>query len=288
MNKLSTFSIKLIAVITMTIDHLAGIGWRIPLFDTYGRQMRLIGRIAAPLFLFCLVQGAAHTKNRRKMIVRIYLMGLCTGVMDAMVNFLWGDSIGVHSYGNILFDFFYVVLLIELLEQLRETAKTRSRKALLIILAGAAFIAAPILLYQALDKLPMDSLSMEMRFFVHDLMAGCLPVYLNYGWPFVILGVLMYVARTKNKQCLTYLAFCLLCFAGHFAVRWGFRQLWYIPYGTMYTDLNQCMMILALPVMALYNGQRGRAVKWPFYWYYPFHRHAIAAVTALLMGSPYA
>ena len=176
----------------------------------------------------------------------------------------------------------------ENLSDIEHCGKTRSRKALLIILAGAALIAGPILLYRVMDKLPMDSLSMDVRFLVSDLMAGCLPVYLNYGWPFVILGVLMYVARTKNKQCLTYLAFCLLCFAGHFAVRWGFRQLWYIPYGTMYTDFNQCMMILALPFMALYNGQRGRAVKWSFYWYYPLHRHAIAAVAALLMGSPYA
>lgn len=284
----SSFQLKMVAAVTMTIDHLASIGFEIPLFGTYKNQMRLIGRIAAPLFLFCLVQGATHTKNRRKMIGRLYLMGLCTGVMDAVVNFLWSDYVGVHSYGNILFDFFYVVLLIELLERLRVEIKTCSRKALLAVLVGAAFIVGPVLLYQMLDKLPMNGLAKETRFLVYDLMRGCLPVHLNYGWPFVILGVLMYFVRTKNKQCLTYLGFCLLCLIGHFTVKTGCEQILYMPYGMIYTDIKQFMMILALPFMALYNGQRGRAVKWPFYLYYPFHRHVIAVVTALFMGSPYA
>lgn len=284
---MSIFALKLLACIAMTIDHVATIGWRIPLFNTYSKQMQLIGRIAAPLFLFCLVQGATHTHNRRKMIGRLYLMGICTGVMDAVVNFLWGRQIGVHGYGNIFFDFFYVVLFIELLEQLRVAATTRSRKALFILLAGAVLVAGPMLLHQALEKLPMDDLSMNVRSLTCDLVDGCLPVYLDYGWPLVFMGVLMYFVRSKNKQCLIYLGFCSLCLVGHFAVRCGFRQLLYIPYGTIYTDFRQCMMIFALPFMALYNGQRGRGVKWPFYWYYPLHRHAIAAVTALFMGSPY-
>lgn len=288
MRKLSTFSLKLIAVTAMTIDHLAAISWRIPLFEACHNQMRLIGRIAAPLFLFCLVQGATHTKNRWKMIGRLYLMGLCTGVMDAMVNYLWGDQVGVSSYGNILFDFFYVVLLIELIERLRVEVKARSRKAFLIALVGIALMVGPRQFYQAIGKLPLDTLSADMHFLIRDLMKGILPVYLDYGWIFVFLGVLMYFVRTKSKQCLTYLGFCLLCLIGHFAVQFGFEQLWYIPYGMIYTDFEQFMMILALPFMALYNGQRGRAAKWFFYWYYPVHRHAIAVVTALFVGSPYA
>ena len=44
--------------------------------------------------------------------------------------------------------------------------------------------------------------------------------------------------------------------------------------------------VLTLPLLARYNGQRGRknaVTKWGFYWYYPLHLLALAVVRRLLI-----
>ena len=49
---LSISQIKWIALIAMTIDHLAAYGFEIPVFAAHFNTLRVIGRIAAPLFFF--------------------------------------------------------------------------------------------------------------------------------------------------------------------------------------------------------------------------------------------
>ena len=72
MKILSGSMLKLIAVITMLIDHIAShlIPSNIVLFSVAGKNvylylvMRSIGRISFPLFAFLLVEGFLHTRNR--------------------------------------------------------------------------------------------------------------------------------------------------------------------------------------------------------------------------------
>ena len=62
--------IKLIAMITMLIDHTGVI-----LFPQY-TIFRIAGRIAFPLFAFQLGIGYAHTRNFNKYVIRILLFGI--------------------------------------------------------------------------------------------------------------------------------------------------------------------------------------------------------------------
>ncbi|MEG2295239.1 MAG: TraX family protein, partial [Oscillospiraceae bacterium] len=55
---MTSFHLKLIAIITMFIDHIGAV-----LFPYHG-SFRLIGRISFVLFAFLLVQGFIHTSNR--------------------------------------------------------------------------------------------------------------------------------------------------------------------------------------------------------------------------------
>ena len=73
---LNAWQIKVIAVIAMTVDHLAAYGFEIPLFDAYYDRLRLIGRIAMPLFLFLLTDSIRYTRSRPKFLLRLYLAGL--------------------------------------------------------------------------------------------------------------------------------------------------------------------------------------------------------------------
>ena len=42
-------------------------------------------------------------------------------------------------------------------------------------------------------------------------------------------------------------------------------------YENLFLINYQWMMILALPFMLIYNGEKGRGLKWLFYIFYPVH-----------------
>ena len=65
---LSGFQLKYIALITMVFDHIQYFfeyTGKIPIWFT------MIGRLAAPLFLFAVIEGFVHTHNRKKYFLRI-------------------------------------------------------------------------------------------------------------------------------------------------------------------------------------------------------------------------
>ncbi len=69
LNKDTNF-LKLIAIIAMLIDHCGKV-----FFPQY-RVLRLIGRIAYPLFAYCCVVGCIYTKDFKKYLLRIGVLFL--------------------------------------------------------------------------------------------------------------------------------------------------------------------------------------------------------------------
>lgn len=76
---LSGFWIRIIALITMVIDHLAVLLVSFDLLSilspTY-YTMRLLGRLSFPLFAFGIVEGVIHTKNIKKYLMRLGIMSI--------------------------------------------------------------------------------------------------------------------------------------------------------------------------------------------------------------------
>lgn len=66
----STGWLKVIAFVFMVIDHLGVV------FFPDVREWRLFGRIAFPLYAWCLTVGAAYTRNIYKYALRLLLVGL--------------------------------------------------------------------------------------------------------------------------------------------------------------------------------------------------------------------
>lgn len=67
---MSAFTLKLIAIITMIIDHVGFL-----LFNEY-EIFRIIGRISFPIFCFLLVEGYYHTRNAYKYLARLLLFAI--------------------------------------------------------------------------------------------------------------------------------------------------------------------------------------------------------------------
>lgn len=102
----SSAALQIIALLTMTIDH---IGYYLLDNNPY---MRIIGRIAMPLFVFMLVEGFVHTSSRKKYFLRILLTALI-----AEIPFFLFYRVLMYPFAiNLLFNFlisFIVLLLIE-------------------------------------------------------------------------------------------------------------------------------------------------------------------------------
>ena len=88
---MTTFTLKLTAAALMTLDH---IGMYFPAAPAW---FRWLGRGAYPLFLFCMVQGYAHTRSRKRYLLRLYLMSL---FMTAWGLFLDARFPSEGGYGN--------------------------------------------------------------------------------------------------------------------------------------------------------------------------------------------
>ena len=87
---LTAFQIKVIALVIMTLDHIGAFAFEIPIVAQYEGYLRRIGRLAAPLFLFLLVQSIRHTRNKPKFILRLYLTSrdfLCRSRVPCHVEF---------------------------------------------------------------------------------------------------------------------------------------------------------------------------------------------------------
>ena len=78
---MSSFIIKLIAIISMTFDHTGDIA--VGHLSIYN----LIGRIAFPLFSFQLVVGYTHTKNIKKYIERMFIFAAISQVPYSFFNY---------------------------------------------------------------------------------------------------------------------------------------------------------------------------------------------------------
>ncbi len=66
---LSSNAIKLIALVLMTVDHVG------MLLFPHIKLLRCIGRLAMPLFAYMISEGCRHTGNRKKYLLRLFLLG---------------------------------------------------------------------------------------------------------------------------------------------------------------------------------------------------------------------
>lgn len=234
-NLLSGFSLKLIAIVTMLIDHTAAtLVWSYYLelrqafspdaalwYDIY-IWMRRIGRIAFPLFCFVLVEGFVHTHSRSRYALRLALFGI---VAEIPYDYALHDAISWTSQLNIMFTLLLAFCALWLAESLGSRLKLPwwgTSVLAVATIAGAAWLADG----------PLDV------------------SYHAYG--IVLIGVL-YLARNHR-----FVQFLLGCGA----------TAWYCV--EHHSWLQMCA-VAGLACIALYNGKRGRGMKWFFYLFYPVH-----------------
>lgn len=129
---LSSFYLKLIAIISMTFDH---IGKMLLLFYPHNETIQsiesifsVIGRLAFPIFLFLIIEGFYHTKDIKKYFIRL---GSMAGLM--LIGFLsiafipnFTGTNNLINYGNIFIDLLIALSFIYLINHENKAIKVLS------------------------------------------------------------------------------------------------------------------------------------------------------------------
>lgn len=116
---MSIFGLKVMALVFMVFDHLAEFFPNLmPL------EMRWIGRMSAPIFMFCMVQGLVHTSSRKRYLMRLYIGSFIMGVGSFALNIIFSDSV-VPITNNIFATLFLIAALITGYESIKQK-KTKS------------------------------------------------------------------------------------------------------------------------------------------------------------------
>ncbi len=132
---LSGADLKWIAIVTMFIDHV-GAAILEPCMvlttgETYARLrmldrlLRSIGRLAFPIFIFLLIEGFFHTRNRRKYFIRLLIFSFISDIPFDLAfflnksNFLSGQFMTMR-HQNVFFTLSIGFLCIWLMEILRQ------------------------------------------------------------------------------------------------------------------------------------------------------------------------
>ena len=246
---LSDTALKEIALALMVLDH---IHYFFAFTGAVPEWFSMLGRVSAPLFLFCTAEGFAHTHSRKTYLFRLWAMGAGMGAVQFLIGIGLGKRAdGFYPMNGILRDLTVACLLWQGLDWLRQR---RFGRALALI--GGAGVVWPAVSLTLMTVLPP---------------VGQLPLYLLSwtvlpSWTFstdggvtsILGGVLLYALRERRKaQALVWAAWALFTDLG--SVLWLLQNGWGL--GRLLLTCYQWMEVFAAPLMLLYNGQReiGRA-----------------------------
>ncbi len=238
---LNKVHLQIIAIIAMTIDHIAWLIFPGYPTDIIPLLMHIIGRLAFPIMAYFIAQGYYYTRNRRKYLLRIFIFALISHVpymlqsiafkeygFLSLIPFATGS--GINRFLNqtsVLWAYFIGLLMIMVDESKRLNN----------------FIKVVLVMLLCLLAFPAD-------------------------WSCIASLVILSIATNKDKPLkqilwsMFYVSLYALIYALSIDVFYGILQLG---------------VILAIIPLYFYNGKKSnnekvnKVMKWFFYIYYPLH-----------------
>lgn len=242
---LNANSLKLLAALFMVFDHVGML-----LFPSV-YWWRCIGRLSMPLFAFAIAEGCRYTKNK----LRHFLMPFILGILCQIVYIVFDPNI---LYLGILFTFSLSIVCIYALQYFKQNIFDKTAPIADKIISGFLLVFALAFVYFFCETFTVDygfwGCMMPVfasLFDFHRVPApdkikkmDVLPVrVLSLG-----IALLLLVLTTKTNMRI------------------------FAPYA-----------LLSLPLLLLYNGNKGRyKMKYFFYIFYPSHLAVLQGIAILL------
>lgn len=240
---MSALVLKIIACVAMVLDHI-GYVWNIV-------PLRIVGRLAFPLFVYLLYNGYRHTSSKWKYALRLALFALISQIpFNLLVSGrLWHDS------GNVFFTLLAALLALWSVDGMRRHKVWRW-------VCWVPTVALCVLYIKGImvSDYGAKGILMILAFYICD----------RKGMAWKILMTALFVCAVYYGHILSAGKTLVLCLMGAETMMpqlsdWERRQVW-----------SAC----ALPLIFLYNGQKGPSPKSKplaklcqlgFYLFYPIH-----------------
>jgi len=246
---LNATTLKLIAIVSMLIDHIGAVvvrryaisvGLTTVTLQNIGElgeyrglgilytALRIVGRIAFPIFAYFIAEGVAHTRSIWKYSIRLFLFALLSEIPFDLCN---EGYLLEYGYQNVMFTLLLGVLAlwgfetIEREEQKNPNYNSKVAKLLALITAVAAVFLAEIL-------------------------------RTDYDARGVFLIIILYLTRKEKK---------VQMIAGIIA-----------------TMLINPIQVIAFVPLFFYNGEQGKPMKYLFYAFYPVHLLVLYGIACAL------
>lgn len=252
------YHLKLIALVTMAIDHFAAVViWRLysasyritasmQLSDNLGDKMvvwvaenqdlvytiyewmRYIGRMAFPIYCFLLVEGFLHTRNVAKYAGRLTVFALISEIpFDLAISGQWW----VYSSNNVFFTLVLGLLAIWCLSYVEKFYEFWQEKQYEPILGKILALSAGFIVIVGFGALA-------------DMV-----LFTDYGLGGIIAIAILYLFRGQRMIAFAGCVMALTVITG---------------------EIELLAMFMLYPIMK-YDGTRGKNMKYIFYAFYPAH-----------------
>lgn len=233
--QLSSFDLRLIAMISMLCDHAAKtltLG-----FNTY--WLFFLGRLAFPIFAFQLSEGYCHTKNFNKYFIRMLIFAV---ISEIPYNLAFGLNIISPFIQNVLWTFLISLIVLKGIDTIIKNNQNFNKPLVVLLVTLVMFIG----------------------YFVGEI------AFVDYGGSGVLMVVLFYLTRNVKLSFIIQLIGMIIL--NVFLIQGGRIQL---PITTVQIFVPiQSIALLSLIFIWLYKGKQGYHSRWwsnLCYWYYPIH-----------------
>ena len=229
---MTSFVLKIIALITMFCDHLG--------YASVGRLSfwNYIGRIAFPIFAFQISEGYTHTKNLKKYFIRLFVFAL----ISQIAFHLFLQKFIPNSVGSL--NIFFTLILGLLCMKIYDYFSNLENNILKYKMFGVKIGQIIGILFTLLIAYIGELLNVD------------------YGaWVIIVIFAFYLFKNNKLAMIISYILLCIIRYGSNI-INYGF----YIQY--IYLAIAT---ILPIVFISLYNGKQGRKIKYLLYLFYPLH-----------------
>lgn len=250
---MSTFSLKLFAVLAMLLDSIASIILYNTNYTGLYILFKSIGSLSFPIFAFLIVEGLYRTKDVKKYLKRLGIFALISEIpFDiALYQYFWKSNLlrDIKSiYENGYNDHNLEVLIKNIFGR---------QNVLITLFLGLLLIYLMSLVEKKYEKeLLLSNLVDAVLTVVFCVVAYFMNPYYGFG------GILIIVAFYLFRSSKAMISIMLFLINGTLLAN--------IRSGNI-MDLIQLLATLAMLPIAFYNGKKGKDIKYFFYIFYPAH-----------------
>lgn len=266
---MNRFQLKLLMLFLMVIDH---IGWFIPDAPIW---FNYIGRIVAPVFFFLLVDGYFHTSNRYNYAKRLTVAAGIMTTGNLLISILFPME------GKTITSMMYIISIAGVIALGFVTWRTYKASAYdgkRILSTSILFAFTPLLFHDIFVLTNNIFLSMALGIMVLNTIEYGKIGQGRVAHSLTILGILFITAFTEGSLMTSSMVLIfyylrqnkkmLSVFYIVLSLVFGLNDL---SYQGLFIENYQWMMVFALPFFFIYNGEKGKDIKYLFYGFYPLH-----------------